>query len=129
MTPEGASRAAGAAKATAVINLLIGIWVFVSPWVYGASLNPDAWNSWVVGALIVIFAAIRIGSPAGGRGVAWINTVLGAWLFISPWLFGYTTNGGRFINSLIAGAAVFIISIVGANAGPHRIIGTAGTAR
>ncbi len=113
--PDTTVKAANNSNGTAVINLLLGIWVFVSPWVYGAAGNPDAWNSWIVSALVAIFALIRMGSPTGARGLAWANMILGAWLFVSPWVYAYTGNTGRFVNSLCAGALIFVFSIYGAS--------------
>ena len=113
--PTDTTVAANGARVTAGINFLIGIWVFVSPWVYGAASNSNAWNSWIVGALVAIFALIRWSSPAGARGLGWANMILGSWLFISPWVYVYTANSGRFINSLCAGVAIFVLSLYGAS--------------
>jgi hypothetical protein len=103
------------AKLSAAVNILLGAWLFVSPWVYGAAGNGNAWNSWIVGAIIAIFAAIRYSSPAGASVLRRINMILAIWVFASPWIYGYTGNTGRFINSLCVGVAVFIVSIVGTN--------------
>jgi hypothetical protein len=120
--PDGTTTAAAnSAKLTAGINIALGIWVFVSPWVYGAGVS--AWNSWIIGILIALFAAIRYGSPFGARGAGWANMIFGAWMFVSPWVFGYTQNTGRFINSLCVGVAIFILSIYGASVHP-RLTGT-----
>jgi hypothetical protein len=106
-----------AAKPASTIALLAGIWLFVSPWVYGAAASPNAWNSWIAGALIFIFAATRLSrSPAG---VSWLNVILGIWTFVSPWVYGYTGNTGRFINSLCVGVIVFVAAMISANAMPH----------
>jgi hypothetical protein len=112
ITNESTAGAAGF-KLAAGINLLTGVWVFVSPWVYGAAGNPNAWNSWIAGAAVALFALARM-NDAGSRGISWINTILGAWLFISPWVFGYTGNTGRYINSLCAGVLIFVLSIYNA---------------
>jgi hypothetical protein len=101
----------GAVKAASGLNLLAGIWLFVSPWVYGAYRAPNAWNSWIVGAAIVILAAIRLSAPSQMTGASWLNCLLGIWAFISPWALGYTGNSGRFINSLVVGVVVFLLSI------------------
>jgi hypothetical protein len=121
--PNETTVEADSSRATVGINLLLGIWVFVSPWVYGAAGNPNAWNSWILGALVAIFALIRLGNPAGARGIAWVNMILGAWLFVSPWVYGYTGNTGRFINSLCAGVIIFALSIYGASTHHSRIGG------
>lgn len=95
------------------INLLLGIWLFVSPWVYGAYTHASSWNSWIVGALIAILAAIRLKSHV--TGVSWFNTVLGVWVFFSPWIYGYTYNTDRFVNSLCLGVLVFLLSLSAAS--------------
>ncbi len=108
-----------AARSATVIALLAGIWLFVSPWVYGAAASPSAWNSWIVGALIFIFAATRLNRPL--TGVSWVNVILGVWTFISPWIYGYVGNSGRFINSLCVGVIVFVVALISANSMPHQM--------
>lgn len=105
------------ARPASVITLLAGVWFFVSPWVYGASTRND-WNSWIVGALMIVFALTRMNSR-NSAAMSWLNTALGAWAFASPWIYGYTGNTGRFINSLCVGAIVFFASIISANAMGH----------
>jgi len=112
----------GVSRATAGINLAVGLWIFASPWVYGASHNPDSCNSWILGLLVALFALIRMTNPIGSRMLGWFNMILGVWLFVSPWVYGYTVNTGRFVNSLCAGALIFVLSIIGASsqtAVPH----------
>jgi hypothetical protein len=102
------------ARAASTIVLLAGIWFFVSPWVYGAYSHPNAWNSWIIGAVIFILGCIRVARPAYSVALSWWNMVLGIWAFCSPWIYGYTGNTGRFINSLCVGVVVFVLSIVSA---------------
>jgi hypothetical protein len=111
---------AGAARAASTICLLAGIWLFVSPWIYGAAGSGNAWNSWIVGAAMFIIGAIRLSSPMYSTALSWVNTVLGIWVFFSPWIYGYVGNGGRFINSLCVGVIVFVLSIVSALAARNR---------
>jgi hypothetical protein len=54
----------------------------------------NAWNSWIVGALIVVFAASRLYNPMI-RGLGVVNLVLGAWTFASPWIYGYTERSSQ----------------------------------
>ncbi len=40
------------------INVILGIWTFISPWVLGfANLGAEAWSAWIIGVLTIIFAA------------------------------------------------------------------------
>ena len=65
------ARTVSAMKTIATINLIAGLWLFVSPWVYRASSVPSAWNSWVVGVLIVLFAWMQAASPEAERPATW----------------------------------------------------------
>jgi SPW repeat-containing protein len=123
MTPNESANSGSTGVSTARLNgvrtastivLLAGIWLFVSPWVYGAYSHPNAWNSWVVGAIMCILGCIRVGRPVYSTALSWCNTVLGIWAFVSPWIYGYTSDHGRFINSLCVGVIVFVLSIVSA---------------
>jgi hypothetical protein len=111
----------GMAKAASTIALLAGAWLFVSPWIYDAYANATAWNSWIVGGMILVFGLIRVGRPGLGV-ISWLNVALGIWVFFSPWIYSYaSTNTGRFINSLCVGGIVFVFSIVSARASASRL--------
>src|SRR5581483_6753350 len=111
MTP--ASMDAHPARGASSLAVLCGVWLFLSPWIYGVSGNASAWNSWIIGALIVISAGMRRIRPAA-ISLSWINAALGVWTFVSPWVYGYTRGDGRFVNSLCIGIIVFCTAIVGA---------------
>jgi len=120
MTPTNTDRRhLQTVKGASSIALLAGLWFFVSPWVYGAQMAANAWNSWIVGAVIVILAAIRVANPVNAAGLSWVNCILGVWAFISPWIYGYTSEHGRFINSLCVGVIVFAVAIWSASSTPH----------
>lgn len=103
-----------AAKAASTICLLAGIWFFVSPWVYSGATNANAWNNWIVGGFIILFSAFRVARPAYSTNLAWVNLALGVWAFFSPWIYGYTGELGKFINSMCVGVVAFILSIISA---------------
>lgn len=103
----------GTMRAASMINLLAGIWLFISPWVYGYSGHINAWNSWIIGCIIAILAGVRLSAPVQSW-VSWINCVLGIWTFFSPWIFGYTGDTGRFVNNLVVGVIVFVLAIASA---------------
>jgi hypothetical protein len=112
MTP--ARTDAHPARGASSLAVVVGLWLFLSPWIYGVSGNSSDWNSWIIGALIVIFAAMRRSHPAV-TSLSWINSALGIWTFASPWVYGYVRGDGRFVNSLCIGIIVFCTAIVGAN--------------
>ncbi len=119
MTPTTESTSESALTAANTIALLAGIWLFVSPWVYGAASMASAWNSWIFGVIIAILAAIRLGRPMGTAGISWVHSLIGIWVFVSPWVYGYASDMGRFINSLCVGAVLFVAAISIASSTPH----------
>ena len=41
-----------------IVNIILGIWLFISPWVLGfANLVGAAWSAWIIGVITVILAA------------------------------------------------------------------------
>ena len=89
MTPRPLSKSHAATFAS-TITLLAGIWLFISPWVYGVIAVPNVWNNWITGALLIIFAGIRLASPPMMSWLSWLNCALGVWTFCSPWIYGYS---------------------------------------
>jgi hypothetical protein len=46
--------------APAWLNLIFGIWMFVSPWALGFTAGAALWNGVIVGVLMVLFAIARM---------------------------------------------------------------------
>ncbi len=72
------------------INLIIGIWLFLSPWIFGYAYMGHAWNSFLFGALVTIFSVFALYDRKAWE--EWINTFIGIWIFISPWVLGMVIN-------------------------------------
>ncbi len=102
-----------AIKMTAGLNLLVALWFFVSPWVYGVFRMHDAWNSWIVGGLLAIAALVEMNtSIRSAANLSWLSMLLSAWVFFSPWIYKYSPERGRFINSLCVGVVSFLLAII-----------------
>jgi hypothetical protein len=95
------------------INILLGIWVIVSPWVFGyRAVGPAAiWNGVIVGALIAILAACRYLSPRARTGLSWVNMSLALWILICPVVYGYTANLGGVLDNVILGVAIASLAV------------------
>ncbi len=114
--PNSSSATANGLQMAAVLSLLLGIWLFVSPWMYGSASHMNAWNSWIVGFIVFLFALIQTSDPIGTRGFAWANLILGIWVFASPWIYSYTGHNDRFVNSLCVGVVLFVLNAYSASA-------------
>jgi membrane associated rhomboid family serine protease len=48
------------------IGLLLGAWVFVSPWAFGLVLQPAGWSAWIVGLAVVVLSGWVLMELRGG---------------------------------------------------------------
>ena len=87
------------------VNLLIGIWLFISPWIFvGAAAGAAAWNFWIVGILIAVFALAALSAFQVWE--EWVNVALGLWMIVSPWVVGFSAATGLTWNAVIMGVLV-----------------------
>lgn len=85
------------------VNMLLGLWLFVSPWVTDyATHQAGAWNAYVLGTAIVVFAAVAVYMPTVWEEV--VNMVFGVWLVISPYALGFMSQTPIAMNAVIVGA-------------------------
>lgn len=71
------------------------------------------------GVLLMASGIWNLMSP--GQPVAeWVQMVLGALLFISPWLVGYTTHMGAAWTSWIAGGVALIVGVLALQPSMHK---------
>jgi hypothetical protein len=104
------------AKTASGINLLLGVWLVASAWIFlydGSSAG--AWNSVAVGALIFVIGLTRVVSLVGPL-LARVNVVLGLWTIASPWIFGYAAAEPAMWNSVVVGIVVTLLALWSANA-------------
>lgn len=84
-------------------SVVLGAWIFFTPWIFQYDFGAPGWNAWIFGAAICVVGIWGLAQPS--RGAEVVNAVLGAWLFISPWVLGF---------ALILEAASWDAWIVGA---------------
>jgi hypothetical protein len=88
--------------------LILGAWLFVSPFILGyAPLAAAAWNAYVVGAAVAILAASALWVPSFGLDEEWGNLALGLWLVAAPFLLGfYSADSLAAWNQIVVGILV-----------------------
>ena len=104
-SPSG-SLQRGNYQAARVVNILLGVWLFISAFVWPHS-QAQMTNTWILGVLCVIFALVAMALPW----VRYLNTLLAIWLFISAWALP-TVSVGTIWNNVLVAIAVFIVSLV-----------------
>lgn len=98
-------------KWLAGINGLLGLWLIAAPFIFSAPVG-DLWNDVVVGALVAGLAGYNYYREANGQtvsqGSAALNTLLGLWLIVAPFVFG--VDGVLLWNDVIVGAIVTFLA-------------------
>lgn len=89
------------------VNVILGIWVVISPFVLGFS-NRTAmmWNDIATGAAIVLVALFRSAS----RSTTLLNVLLGVWLVVSPFVLG-ASRAVAVRNNIVLGAIIAIVAL------------------
>ena len=95
------------------LNVLVGMWVFLSPWLLGYSeFGRPSWNAAATGlAIAAISAAVLSGRS---RALAWGNLLLGAWLTLSPRVLDYTSVQTAARNAWVVGLVVIVLAAIAA---------------
>jgi hypothetical protein len=85
-------------------NLVLGLWLFVSPWVLGYAGGAAAWNAYVLGSGIVLIALLAASMPKAWEEL--INTLLGVWLVLSPFVIGFSSMRKVSLHTVLVGILV-----------------------
>jgi len=105
--------------------LAFGAWLCLSPfWLvsYASPVSTAAWNSYVVGVLVVLFALAALARPR--RWEEWVEIVLGIWLVISPFvLLFYGNEKGAAWNTIVLGLLIGAdaIGVLTQDTAPRRL--------
>src|SRR5579884_190947 len=105
------------ARVASAITLLAGIWLFVTPLIYGAWYNGNKYNGFTLGGLIILFSAIRLARPAHAAALSWMLVIFGVWTCLSPLIFRFGVEP-RSWNNIAIGLLVIVLSVVSAHATP-----------
>lgn len=93
-----------------VANLVLGVWLFLSPWILGfTDIGNASINAWIFGVVVAVLALLAI--FAYQQWEEWLAAAIGVWLFVSPWVLGVAANANILWNSLIVGALLVILAL------------------
>ena len=109
------------------VILLLGVWLFVSPWVFGyPSGSPAAVNAYIAGAIIAALAAFDL-----YKTYVWavlVNILVGAWVAASPWVVDVVADGPMSMSMLMVGLATIVLGLWEMRSDPDLHQQWAGTA-
>ena len=92
------------------VILLLGLWLFASPWAMGyPSDSPPAVNAFVAGAIMAALAIFDL-----YKTTVWavlVNIVAGAWVAVSPWLVAVVGDRAMSASMLVVGVATVVLGL------------------
>lgn len=112
--------------------VLAGIYLFVTPWLYSnTDVKAIAWNAWIAGAALAVLAVVagalsyarRRSELMGGEILDAVFAAGAVWLFISPWVLGFTAMTAAawsvwIVGIVVAGVALYSVYDVQTHALP-----------
>jgi SPW repeat len=90
-------------------NLILGLWLAISPWFLTYASPGAAWNVRLAGLAIAAFAVWALVDYEPWK--EWANVILAAWLIISPWFLDTSWLGPAFYNQVSVGILVGILAL------------------
>lgn len=92
------------------INVLLGIWFVVSPWVLGFQASSTPTISMVVLGVVLIAAALGA-SFAARAWEEWVEGVIGILMIISPWVLGFSALYNAKVDAIVTGIVVLVLAL------------------
>lgn len=101
------------------LNLLVGIWLIIAPFIFGYSTVAMMNDSVITGIVVAILAVIglTIASETWSR---WLNVIAGIWLIISAAVYSAAESPALIWNAIVMGVLVVAFSAWSINAVRHQ---------
>lgn len=92
-----------------VYSLCFAAFLFISPWLFAYSHERARIDLWISSLAVVILAAAAIVAYANWK--EWLNSLLGVWLIVSPWILGFAHTKAMHV-SIAVGIGVAFVSLI-----------------
>ena len=89
------------AKLCDVANLVLGMVLFFSPWLFGLAAGAQWQTASTVGIFIGVLSVAALAAFAVWE--EWLNLIAGVALIVSPWLLGFQDSDAMTIDVVIGG--------------------------
>ena len=95
-------------RTVGIVNLLLGIWLIITPYWFGYLTPAAKWNQTILGIVILVLAGLRATAPRQ----RWLSTLIGLagiWAIIAPFVLNYSLNAAYW-NEIIVGIVVAFLA-------------------
>lgn len=93
-----------------VVNLILGAFLFLTPWLFGYAPGAESWNAWIAGVIIAVLSIAALSAFAEWE--EWLNLIVGLWVIVSPWLLSFSTNVTAMWINVIIGIVVAVLAAI-----------------
>jgi len=112
-------------KRVSWINLILGIWLLISPFAIGTTaMSAAVGNNVVLGILLIATSWWILAAVHQVVGVSWFQMLCGIWLVIAPFVLHYRAMSHAFANDVVVGIIVFVVGLIESQALVHRPVKT-----
>jgi len=98
------------AKLCDVANLILGAFLFVSPWIFGFGAGMTSQNATVAGIVVAALAIAALAAFAVWE--EWLNLIVGLWILVSPWVLGFQTSTTAMTVHVVIGILVAALAAI-----------------
>jgi SPW repeat len=92
-----------------IYNLVLGLFVFVTPWLFSYANEGARVDVWASGAAIVVVSFATLVAFADWE--EWLTLLLGVWLILSPWVIGFTHTRAMHYSIGVGAAVAFLAAL------------------
>jgi hypothetical protein len=90
-------------------NLLLAMFLLISPWLFARANGTAAMDLRLSGAAIAILSLAAMLAFASWE--EWTNLLLGVWLIVSPWVLGFAHTHAMHISIAVGVVVAFLAAI------------------
>ena len=98
------------AKLCDVANLILGAFLFLSPWIFGFETGTVSQNAHIAGIVIAVLAIAALAAFAVWE--EWLNLLVGLWTLVSPWVLAFQGNHTATTVHVIVGVLVAVLAAI-----------------
>ena len=92
-----------------IYQLVLAIFLFVSPWLFAFANGKLRIDTWVSAALVAVISLLALIAFRDWK--EWIACILGLWIAVSPWVLGFQHTVAMFIN-LAVGLSIAYLALL-----------------
>jgi len=100
-----------------MLLVLFGVWLTISPWMFGYADNLSAVQVTITGALVVLTTGASVLFGPVTALPLWFALVLGVWTMATPIMFGQFGRSFSANNEIVVGLLILLASAVPSAAG------------